>query len=108
MATNPGAQQLAQADTRRAYGSLSADDSLETNLKSLIGSLDSANNSLQSLAYQGRGARAYGAQQSSNVDNLNRLESLKTLAVAEGAAKSLGQEAGLDTVKAWAAKGSFA
>lgn len=108
LAANPSAQQHAQEASRSSYGALSADDSLETNLKSLIGAMDSANNSLQSLAYQGRSSRGYGAQQSSNIDNLNRLESLKTLAVAEGAAKSLGQEAGLDTVKAWAAKGSFA
>lgn len=94
---------MSVSEHSRSFSALSADDSLENNLKSLLGAMDSANATVQSLGYQGRAARFGG---SSNVDNLNRLESLKNMAVAEGAAKSLGQEAGLGTVKAWAARSS--
>lgn len=66
--------------------------------------MDSANASVQSLGYQGRAAR-FG-QNSANIDNLNRLDSLRTMAVADGAAKSLAQEAGVDVVRAFAAKSS--
>lgn len=106
LAANPETQQLASSEHQKAYTALSADESLESNLKSLIGALDSSNASIQSLGYQGRAARYGGGSQSSNVDNLHRLDSLRTMAVAEGAAKNLGQEAGLGTVRAWAARSS--
>jgi len=109
LASNEGAQALAVNETRSSFTTLSASDSLENNLKSLIGALDSANSSIQSLGYQGRAARGgYAGAQSSTADSLNRLDSVRTLAVAEGAAKSLAQEAGVDTVRAWAARSSVA
>lgn len=109
LAANPEAQSLAVAEEQKSYSTLSADDSLENNLRSLIGAMDSANASVQSLGYQGRAARFAGQGQSTaNVDNLNRLDSIRTMAVAEGAAKNLGQQAGLETVRAWAAKSSVA
>jgi hypothetical protein len=105
MASNPEAQALSVSEQGKSFSSLSADDSLENNMRSLLGALDSANSSIQSLGYQGRAARFGGS--SANVDNLNKLESLKTLGVAEGIAKSLGQEAGVGTVRAWASRSSF-
>jgi hypothetical protein len=104
LACNTDAQELVAREHEHSFTSLSASDSLENNLRSLIGAMDSANSSVQSLGYQGRAAR-FG-QNSGNIDNLNRLDSLRTMAVADGAAKSLAQEAGVDTVRAFAAKSS--
>ncbi|KAK9900266.1 hypothetical protein P389DRAFT_165487 [Cystobasidium minutum MCA 4210] len=104
LAANSEAQQLSVKEHEASFTSLSASDSLETNLRSLIGAMDSANASVQSLGYQGRAAR-FG-QNAANIDNLNRLDSLRTMAVADGAAKSLAQEAGVDVVRAFAAKSS--
>lgn len=104
LASSPEIQTLRAKEHEHSFTSLSASDSLENNLKSLIGAMDSANSSVQSLGYQGRAAR-FG-QNSANIDNLNRLESLKTMAVADGAAKSLAQEAGVDTVRGFAARSS--
>lgn len=104
LACNSEAQELSVKEHQASFSSLSASDSLENNLRSLIGAMDSANASVQSLGYQGRAAR-FG-QNAANIDNLNRLDSLRTMAVADGAAKSLAQEAGVDTVRAFAAKSS--
>lgn len=104
LACNSEAQELSVKEHNASFTSLSASDSLENNLRSLIGAMDSANASVQSLGYQGRAAR-FG-QNAANIDNLNRLDSLRTMAVADGAAKSLAQEAGVDTVRAFAAKSS--
>lgn len=104
LACNTEVQELSVKEHQASYTSLSASDSLEGNLRSLIGAMDSANASVQSLGYQGRAAR-FG-QNAANIDNLNRLDSLRTMAVADGAAKSLAQEAGVDTVRAFAAKSS--
>ena len=105
LAANSEAQQLSVKEHEASFTSLSASDSLENNLRSLIGAMDSANAAVQSLGYQGRAAR-FGQNAAANIDNLNRLDSLRTMAVADGAAKSLAQEAGVDVVRAFAAKSS--
>ena len=102
LSANPEVQTMSAQQHSSSFGALCNDDTLENNLRSLLSAVDSANASIQSLGYQGRNRYGGGAQ--SNSDTLNRLESIRTMAVADGVAKSLGQEAGLGTVRAWASR----